>query len=87
MATETILSEDEQAAMYHKTGFEIGAEIATKWEATIDNPAIAPAALLGAIESLVVALLGLVGSEATRAFLNRLADDIHRASTEDEKPE
>jgi hypothetical protein len=34
-----------------------------------------------------VALLRLVGSEATLAFLNRLADDISKASTEEKKPE
>lgn len=87
MATETILTEDEQAAIYHKTGFEIGAELATKWEATIDNPTIAPAAHLGAIESLVMALLRLIGSETTLAFLNRLADDIRKGSMEEKKPE
>jgi hypothetical protein len=76
MATETILTEDEQAAMYHKTGFEIGTDLATKWEAMIDNPTIAPAAHLGAIESLIVALLRSVGSETTLAFLTRLADDV-----------
>jgi hypothetical protein len=79
MATETILTEDEQAQIYHKKGYELGAELAKGWEATIDNPAIAPAAHLGAIESLVVALLRLVGSEATLAFLNRLTDDISNA--------
>jgi hypothetical protein len=87
MATETILTEDEQAQIYHKTGYELGAELATNWEASIDNPAIAPAAHLGAIESLVVALLRLVGSETTLAFLNRLADDVRKASTEEKKPE
>ncbi len=87
MATETLLTEDEQAAIYHKTGFELGAELAKGWEKSIDNPAIAPAVHLGAIESLTLALLRLVGSETALAFLNRLADDVRKASTEEKDPE
>lgn len=86
MAAETILTEDEQAAMYHKTGFELGAELAKGWEKSIDNPPIAPAVHLGAIELLTLALLRLVGAEMTLVFLNRLADDVRKAATSP-KPE
>jgi|GEM_PF-6334957 len=81
MATETTFTEGEQAAIYHAKGLELGAEIAEGWEKSIDNPAIAPAAHLGAIESLVLALLRLVGAEATLEFLDRTAAGI-RASAQ-----
>lgn len=87
MATETILTEGDQAAIYHKTGFELGAELAKGWEKSINDPALAPAVHLGAIESLVIALLRLGGAETTLAFLNRLADDVRKGSTQGKQEE
>jgi hypothetical protein len=80
MATETIFTEGDQAAIFYQKARDLAGDLAVEWEKTLDNPGLAPAMHIGAIEGFIDALVRLGGLEPTIEFLEKTTAGLREAA-------
>lgn len=83
MATETILTHEEQSAIYEEQTFKICSGMVVDWTGSLGDHT--PVALRSAIDAFALGLVAHEGEEPTLEFLARLADRIRRRATEEKK--
>lgn len=71
MATQTTLSDEEQAEIFRAQSFKLATELATGWAKSAGD--LAPVVIISAIEGMTISLVPLIGVEQVIELLEGMA--------------